>query len=276
MLVGSDIHKELPVLALRLRSFSLKNGNIFIINPLLCNVNFDVQKNIVPKNGNILLYLSAILKSCIETNNYNAPVEIKNMLSNIKVSTQHKSLAKKLCTTKTHILIGIMSQLRKDASKIISICNLISIISKSSIGIINSESNSVGAWLLGCIPHRKYNGYNLPKEECGNNFTKMLKKKNNLWLLHNIELEDCANQNQFKNNLKNSNVINITSFDSPSAREFSDVMLPISTNYEIQGSFFNCEGKLQSFKSSVLQLKKAKHGLESVTNFSKLFKNRRF
>merc|ERR1712159_665714 len=115
--------------------------------------------------------------------------------------------AKRICETKSHIVIGIMSQLRKDSSQIVSICNLISIISESSIGTINLNANSSGAWLLGCIPHRKYNGYDLPHEECGDNFKNMLNKKNNLWLLHNIEIEDCSKQNLFKNNLQNSKVI---------------------------------------------------------------------
>jgi len=273
LLVGSDIHKEIPVLALRLRSISLKNGNVYVVNPLLRSFNFNVKKNIVPKNGNITLYLSALLKSCIEINNYDVPSEISKILLDVKVSNQHKSLAKTLCSTKTHILIGMISQLRKDFSKIVSICNLISVISKSSIGIINNEANSAGAWLLGCIPHRKYNGYALPKKECGVNLENMIKKKNNLWLLYNVELEDCAYQYQLNKNLKNANVINVTSFDSKISREFSDVMLPISTNYETQGSFLNCEGTLQSFKSSVLQIKKAKHGwkvLRTLANYLKI------
>jgi NADH-quinone oxidoreductase subunit G len=272
LLVGSDIHKESPLLALRLRSLSLKKNDVFIINPLHCNVNFDVTKNVVPKKGNILSYLSSILKSCAEIKKYDLPAEIKNMLSKTKSSVQHKSIAKKICETKSHIVIGIMSQLRKDSSQVVSICNLISIISGASVGTINFDANSAGAWLLGCVPHRKYNGYNLPKEECGNHFINMLSKKNNLWLLHNIEPQDCSQQNSFKNNLKNSNVINISSFDSKLARELSNVMLPISTNYEIQGSFFNCEGILQSFKSPLLQLKKAKYGWKVLRTFANYLK----
>ena len=41
---------------------------------------------------------------------------------------KHKSLAKKLCSTNTHIIVGLIAQLRADSSQIISLSNLISII----------------------------------------------------------------------------------------------------------------------------------------------------
>jgi NADH-quinone oxidoreductase subunit G len=273
LIVGSDIHKELPLLALRIRKLSLNEGNIFSINPLNFNMNFELQKNIVPKNGNIVLYLSSILKACLEISDVNVPSEIKDILESTKISTQHKSLAKKLCSTNTHIIVGLIAQLREDSSQIISLSNLISIVSKSSIGIINFGSNSPGAWLSGCVPHRIYNGLEIESNKSGSNFRQMLDKKNNLWFLNNIETEDCSNMTKFKTNLEKSCVINLTSFDSHDARIFSDIMLPIATNYEIDGSFVNCFGVWQYFKSSVPLFENSKKSwkvIKTLANYLKL------
>jgi len=139
---------------------------------------------------------------------------------------------------------------------------------QKSIGIINFASNSSGAWLSGCIPHRIYNGLEIESGKTGANFREMLNKENNLWFLNNIEPEDCSNMSKFKNNLKESCVINLTSFDSNDARSFSDIMLPIATNYEIDGSFVNCFGVWQYFKSSVPSFESSKKILESYKNFS--------
>jgi NADH-quinone oxidoreductase subunit G len=272
-IIGSDIHKELPLLAIRIRKLSLKNGKIFLLNPTKFDINFKAEKDVIPKNGNIILYLASILKSCIEIKKAKVSSELKNVLSQIKVSTQQKSLAKRICSTKTHILIGIVSQLRHDSSQIIGLSGLISKISSSSMGIINFSSNSSGAWMSGCVPHRLCNGESLPKSELGLNFNEMINNKNKIWLIQNVELQDCSNSSKFKKNLGDSCVINLTSFDSKEARSFSDVMLPISTNYETEGSFINCLGVSQSFKSSIPLVGKSKKGwkvLKTIGNYIKL------
>jgi len=273
LLIGSDIHKELPLLALKIRKSSLRGNNVFLINPLNVNLNFDVQKKIIPKNGNMISYLSSLLKACMEISDVSVPNELNNLLEDVKVSNQSKSLAKKICSSKTHIIVGLISQLRSDSSQIISICNLISILSKSSMGVINFAANSSGAWLTGCIPHRIHNGIEISDENKGIDFSKMLDRDNNLWLLHNIEMEDCSNSYKLQKNLSKSFVINLSCFDSEKAREFSDIMLPIATNYEIDGSFVNCSGVWQSFKSSVPLLSKSKKSwkvLKTLANYLEL------
>jgi NADH-quinone oxidoreductase subunit G len=272
LIIGSDIHKELPLMALRIRKSSLNNQDVFLLNPLNVNLNFDPKKHIVPKNGNIVLYLSSILKACMEISDAKMPSEVENMLKGIKVSTQHKSIAKKICSDSSHIIIGLIAQLRSDSSQIICLSNLISIVSKSSIGVINFSSNSSGAWLSGCIPHRIYNGFKIDSDKRGLNFPGMLNEKNNLWILNNIELEDCSNRNKFEDNLMKSCVINLNSFDSEISRQYSDVMLPIATNYEIDGSFVNNFGHWQSFTSSVPLFNKSKKSWKIIKTLAKYLK----
>jgi NADH-quinone oxidoreductase subunit G len=194
----------------------------------------------------------------MEISDVDVPIDLKNILKEVKVSTQHKSIAKKLVSNNSHIIVGLIAQLREDSSQIISMANLISIISKSSMGIINFASNSSGAWLTGCIPHRIYNGLEIKESEQGYNFSKMVRQENNLWFLKNIEMADCNNSYAFKKNLLQSFVVNISAFDSEEARQFSDIMLPVATNYEIDGSFINCLGMWQEFRSSVPLLEKSK------------------
>merc|ERR1711976_539771 len=206
----------------------------------------------------------SVRKACMEISDVDTPSELKTLLEKVKISTQHKSIAKKLCSVKTHIIIGLISQLRNDSSQIISLCNLISIFSKSSVGMINFDSNSSGAWLTGCIPHRLYNGLEIDSRKKGLNFSEMIQNKNNLWLINNIEIEDCSNSNKFEQNLAASFVINLSSFDSEKARALSDILLPIATNYEIDGTFVNCFGLWQKFKSSIPLLGKSKKGWKVI------------
>ena len=73
-------------MALRIRKSSLKNQDIFLLNPLSVNLNFDTKKHIVPKNGNISLYLSSILKACVDISDVKIPLAVENMLKRKRVT----------------------------------------------------------------------------------------------------------------------------------------------------------------------------------------------
>merc|ERR1712039_1086033 len=82
-----------------------------------------------------------------------------------------------------------------------------------------------------------------------------------------------SNSELLQKSLSKSFVINLCSFDSKKSREFSDIMLPITTNYETDGSFVNCFGLWQYFKSSVPLLEKSKKGwkvLKTLGNYLNL------
>merc|ERR1712146_443874 len=67
-------------------------------------------------------------------------------------------------------------------------------------------------------------------------------------------------------------VVNLNSFDSEISRKYSDVMLPIATNYEIDGSFVNNFSNWQSFRSSVPLFGKSKKSWKVIKTLAKYLK----
>ena len=64
LLIGSNVRKEQPLAALRLRKASLSGANISFINPRVYEMNFEPQHNIGAAPREMLLHALAIAVAC--------------------------------------------------------------------------------------------------------------------------------------------------------------------------------------------------------------------
>ena len=88
LLIGSDIRKENPLLALKLRKTTLNHGKVIVINPVDFEMNFDVMAIDIVAEGDLVLGLASFVKAVIE-------YELENN-DDLKHTSQYPHWLKKL------------------------------------------------------------------------------------------------------------------------------------------------------------------------------------
>lgn len=235
LLVGSNIRKEQPLLALRLRD-GCKNSEtkISAINPIDFEFNFDtVEVDVAP--GLQMVRSLANLAARIASQKFvNLPEEIGNL-------TNHKSnldqTAKNIIEAGGNgiIVIGGLAQQHTDSSLLNAIAQWICETSGASLSVL-PPANSTAGWLANCLPGSK-----------GENAGQMLTKGLKAYVLLGTEPElDCIDGKASLKVLKKSDfVVQISAYKSESVNEYADVVLPMAAFTESAGTYVNCEGRVQ-------------------------------
>lgn len=96
--------------------------------------------------------------------------------------------------------------------------------------------------------------------ETGLNAIKMFEKVLSTYLLFGIDPSlDCFNSNLIKSKLQKSDfVVAFTPFLTDSLKNFANIILPISTQFETSGTFINVCGDMQTISQSVLPYEQTK------------------
>ena len=250
--IGSDLAKEQPIIALKLRKIIKKNGKVFLLNPCDFNLNMDVSEKYITNPKNFTQILMQIIKNFEDKSN-NKFNKIDKLFENVKINKNYSTIIDALLSSKNKlILLGSYSYTSPDFTKIISLSKLLSDISNSKYGIMTEGSNTAGAWLTGFIPHRLPGFKNITNNK-GLNALDIFQKNLKSYILFGLEIEnDSLYPNVCIQALKNSELnIAFSSFKSNTLLDTADIILPIASSYENTGTFINISGLWQSFSAVV-------------------------
>jgi NADH-quinone oxidoreductase subunit G len=244
LLIGSNLPKEQPLIALQVRKAAEKRVPVLIINPVDYRFNFKTSgehfvspKEMVDSLGALGFALG---DETLETFSRKETWQKDNLQSFIK----HLKDKKNAC-----ILLGALALHHNEASLIRSLAASIADQTGAKIGMMTDGSNSRGGWLAGAVPHRLPGG--VPINHVGLSAYEMLEKPRKAYLLLNVEPElDCANAHQAREALKQAKcVIALSMFRNPVLEDHANIILPIAPFTETAGTFINAWGTWQSFKS---------------------------
>ncbi len=254
LLVGSDIHSDLPILGLKLRSLTLSGGIVSVINPVDFRFNFDIaEKSIVP-SGNLVMGLARVAKALLETTSAKIPHGAMDWLQAVQIDDKDKIIAKRFMDAgpKASILLGPLSLCHPEASTLRALSAFISNITGAKEGTLTIAANAAGACIAGCLPHRLSAGKVNPKR--GFNMQEMLASKLKAYVLMDVEPHlDCIEGGKLLKALFDADfVLAFSAFESDVYNDIADVLLPIAAFAENEGSFMNVEGRVQSFKAATL------------------------
>ncbi|MBT8442931.1 MAG: molybdopterin-dependent oxidoreductase, partial [Gammaproteobacteria bacterium] len=120
----------------------------------------------------------------------------------------------------------------------------------ASLGYLPEGGNAAGAAMLGFVPNRA--GADAADERDGLNIEKMLSSPRHAYLLHGIEPDsDLADSALADAALKSADtVMALTAFASDNLLDCCDILLPVATFAETEGTFVNAEGRWQSFAAA--------------------------
>lgn len=230
LLIGSNIQKEQPLAALRIRKAALNGAAVLAINPVDYHFNFSVsaKKIIGPQ------HLVEALKATLEA---------------LRKDDQNDAIANHLRQKKAScLLLGAFVQHHPQASMIRYLAQQIALLCGAKVGLMTDGGNAAGAWLAGAIPHRLADGTVV--NEPGLSAYQMFEKPRKAYLLLNVEPErDCANAKLAVEALKQAKcVIALSIYRNPILEEHAHVILPMAPFTETSGTLVNLMGDLQSFK----------------------------
>ena len=252
LLVGSNIRKEQPLLALRLRAATRRGARISTINPLAYRQNFEVE-NMISAGADMAAHLAGVATDIAKAAGTALPGEIEQWAKQPTADRQPRpGIAESLLAAGAEgaVIIGALAQQHGDAGVLKGIAQWICQTTGGRL-VILAPGNSAAAWQAGCVPHRGVAGAALSGAAgaagAGYNAAAMFDHPRRAYLLLATDPElDGINGKAAGDALKNAElVVSITAYKSAAALGCADVLLPMSAFTESAGTFVNCEGRIQ-------------------------------
>ncbi len=240
LVVGSNLRKEHPLFAQRIRQAARKGCAVSAINSVAELAKTDAWAipiaNFVQSSANAWLQsLADVAAAVAEATAKTAPVAGS-------ATDTAKAIAKSLLGgERKAILLGNAAAHHAQASSLLALANWIGEQTGATVGYLTEAANTVGAQLAHAQP-----------AQGGLNAGQMLAGGLKAVLLLNNEPEFDSVAGAAHNVGRAEMVVTMSPFKSNMA--FSDVLLPIAPFSETSGSFVNAEGRVQGFHAVVKPL----------------------
>jgi len=234
LVVGSNLRKDHPLFAQRIRQAARKGGQVNVLNAQSQDWAMPIKNTVLADSTNWVSTLAGIANAVGAETGVLAPVAAD-------VSDTARAIAKSLLGGEHKaILLGNAAAHHAQASSLLSLANWISQQTGAVVGYLSEAANTVGAQLVNALPGQA--GLNAG-QMLGGGLKAAL-------LLNNEPALDSAVGSQ---GLANANMV-VTLSPFKTNLDISDVLLPIAPFTETSGSFVNAEGRLQSFHAVVRPL----------------------
>jgi NADH-quinone oxidoreductase subunit G len=247
LFIGSNIRKEQPIIAHRVRKAVKGGAKVSFINPMWLDLHFTADQ-FVSAPSKMVEDLASIANATSAKLTGNLAKTVKAA----KVSAEAKELSKRLkASEESAVFLGGLSASHPDFSILSVLASAIAEATDSTISFIPTSSNSVGAAIAGATPHQGPSATAL--EKCGSNALSLLEKPRSAYILAGCDPDyDFYNPALANRSLEEAQcVISLTAYRSPSLEKCANVMLPIAGFAETSGTFVNAEGIYQSFNGVV-------------------------
>ncbi|MFZ2314094.1 MAG: NADH-quinone oxidoreductase subunit NuoG [Gammaproteobacteria bacterium] len=237
LLIGSNLQKEQPLAALRLRKAINKGAKVAAINPMDYRFNFKVDAKAIVAPQKMSSTLAAL------ANTFKQEFSDAHTNEQIQQIAEHLRGKQNIC-----IILGNLALHHQEAASLRFLASRIVEATGAKLNIMTDGANAAGAWLAGVVPHRLAGG--MPLNEAGLSANAMLQHARKGYLLLNIEPElDTANAAVAVKAMQQAElVVAFSMYRNESLQAHADIILPITPFTETSGTYVNGQGDWQSFK----------------------------
>jgi len=258
LLIGANVRKDQPIIGHRIRKAAMAGGQIGIISSIDYELRFPVAAKAITGPAGVERTLAGIVKVLLEGSGSLSPV-VTQLLADVRPDDTQRAMAELLRRGENSaVLLGNQAESHPASATLRALAGMIAQLSESRLGFISAGANAAGAWMAGALPHRGPGGRSV--ERRGHHARAMLDAKLKAYVLLGVEPElDCADSAAALGALRNAEcVVAMTAFISNAAKQYADVLLPISPFSETSGTYVNAEGRWQSFAGVVAPLREAR------------------
>jgi NADH-quinone oxidoreductase subunit G len=257
LVVGSNLRKEVPVLAHRIRKAAIKGAAVSFINPLRYDYLFPVAGYLASNGSAMLEHLIAV--SAAAGAGKTVPESISALTATAQPTDAHRAIAEQLTKgDRRLILLGAIAQRDPAFADLRLVAAALAELTGATLGYLPEGGNAVGASLAGVLPHRSSGGRVV--NAAGLNVADMMAARLKSYVLFGaIEPQlDIAAPAAIEALRAAEFVVALSPYGT--AKEFADVILPIGTFAETSGTYINLEGRWQSVPGAATLVGEARPG----------------
>ncbi|MFO7278293.1 MAG: NADH-quinone oxidoreductase subunit NuoG [Pseudomonadota bacterium] len=261
LVIGSNLRREVPMLAHRVRKAARGGARIAFVNPARFEYLFPVAGYLEAPIAALAAELAAILAALTQDAPQNVPAHLADAVREARVTDAHRALASELTTGERRaVWLGALALRHPAYADVRALAAAIAQAAGASFGEIAEGANAAGAYLAGAVPHRTAGGR--PVASAGLNAAEMLSRPLKAYVLFGgIEPWIDALDAGCTRVLAGSEfVVAVTPFASETLKQVAHVLLPIGTFAETSGTYVNLEGQWQSFAGAAQPVGEARPG----------------
>jgi NADH-quinone oxidoreductase subunit G len=251
LLVGSQVRKDHPLLAHRLRQAAKKGAQVSTIHALGDRTAIKLHQQLIVAPGHMVPALAQVLKAAAQGKGIALPPALASGLASVAVSEPAQRIADSLLAGKdSAVLLGNLAQHHPQAALLHQLGLALAEICGGRFGFLGEAANSVGGYIARAVP----------AGASGMNAAQMVAAPLSAYLLLNAEVHlDAHDPRRAVAALRGADfVVALSAFRERAVMEYADALLPVAPFTETAGSFINTEGLLQSFNGVVKPLGEAR------------------
>ncbi|MGI9245102.1 MAG: NADH-quinone oxidoreductase subunit NuoG, partial [Steroidobacteraceae bacterium] len=156
LVVGSNIRKDVPLIAHRLRQGAVRHGaKVALVNPQPLDLRFPVLAQLSSNGLGMAQHLAAILAAAARAQGRSVPDNVASAVEGITPSAQHEAVAAALGTGELRVvLLGALAQRHVAYSEIRALATALAHVTGARLGHLPEGGNGVVAAVAGVFPHR--------------------------------------------------------------------------------------------------------------------------
>ena len=252
LLVGSNVRKEQPIVAHRLRTAALAGAQLMVINPVDYDFVFPLAAKTIVNPAEMVAALAGIAAAVFSASGATVPAGLKSLVASVPVTDAGKAMASMLREGKqATLLLGSLAVAHPDFSVLRALAAAICEAAEVKLGYLPEAADTAGAWLAGAVPHRGPGATSAGVK--GIDAQAMLASGMRAFILAGIDPDrDTLNAPATIAALQDADfVVALSCFENPELADTANVILPVSPFTETSGTFVNAEGRWQSFEAAV-------------------------
>ncbi|HAU2524677.1 TPA: NADH-quinone oxidoreductase subunit NuoG [Legionella pneumophila] len=253
LLIGCNIHREVPLAGTRVRKAFRNGAKIYALNPVDFDYHFDLSGRVVISPLEMPMQL-AKLALALTSELASLPEEVQKLLIGLEVDKQTKQIAQSLKEEKACLITGAIVENHPEASLLRTLVAIVQKLSGAKLVRLTTGANSAGACIAGMLPHRRVAGKSIA--EPGLNVQEALNSKLKGYLLMGVEPGyDFANPAGARQSMLAAEfVVLLSAYEHESMHDYADVILPIAPYAETSGTYINIDNTWQTVKGAMLPL----------------------
>ena len=261
LVIGSNLRREAPILAHRVRKATAHGAQVAMLNPARFPYLFPVKAYLTSAPAQLVADLAAVLAAAATVTGKAVPAHLAAAVSAARVTDAHRAAAQVLAADgRRAVWLGALAARHPQFADLRALAAALAQLTGASLGRITEGGNAAGAYLAGAIPHREA-GVKAVSQP-GLSAREMLNKPLRAYvLIGGIEPSiDALDPHSLAMLARAELVVAITPFASAELHSVAHVMLPMGTFAETSGSYVNCEGLWQSQAGAAQPVGEARPG----------------
>ncbi len=257
LVAGSNVRKEAPIVAHRLRKAAVGGAKLCFANSQVYDYFFEIAEYLADKG--LVELLSGVAVAAAKGNKLLPAV--KALCKGVRATDQQKRVAAILADSENGlVLLGNIAGRHQAFSAVRALAASIAASTGTTFGFLSEGANSAGACLAGVLPHRRIGGK--ARKDAGLDAREIVAADLDAVFLFGLEPDSnlTATEDVVKKLKGQSFVVAFSPYTSAAIDEAADLQIPIGTFAETAGTFVNCEGRWQSFTGVAKPVGQARPG----------------